>query len=501
MATRRRLRTRLLVAMLAIALGTLVVTAAVTAGLARRNSADSARDNLADHTPVVADELDQLITLIPKARPANETVAGRRQIRRTRALLQTTLSVSDGAVVGIHPDGSVHELLAGLLGAEETTPQLPNGVDANDLDTAALLDGTTQKGRDGDTVFQAQPLNKVGDVTPVVVLAEQVNTRPFGQSSGLVLGAAVLALVVAALVAAFLARRLTRPLAAMEATAGAIAAGDLSARVDTEHVADDELGSLARAINVMAEELDASRGHERAFLLSVSHDLRTPLTSIRGYAEAMLDGTVDDDESRLRAAEVIASESRRLERLVADLLDLARLDTHQFSLRPQPVDARVVVSEAVDAFRPAATDLGLALVSTGSDGAPVPATLDPQRLAQIVANLMENALKYASTTVTTAVRADGERVVVTVDDDGPGIAPADLPHVFDRLYTSRTVPGRVVGTGIGLAIVHELAAAMGGEAHVEPVDTVGTRFVVSFPAGAAPAPVATTGPPAASPAS
>jgi two-component system sensor histidine kinase BaeS len=468
--------------MVAIALGTLVVTAAVTAGLARRTSTDAARDTLAENTPVVADELDQLVALLPRAQTADNTVAGRRQIRRIRALVQTTLSVSDGAVVGIDADGNVTELLGGLVGIESTTPELPNGVAVDDLDTDALLNGGTQKGRNGDTVFQAQPLSKVGDVTPVVVLAEQVSTRPFGENNGVVLGAAVLALVVAALVAAFLARRMTRPLAAMEHTAGEIAAGDLSARVDTEHVADDELGSLARAINAMAEELDASRGHERAFLLSVSHDLRTPLTSIRGYAEAMLDGTADDDESRMRAAEVIASESRRLERLVADLLDLARLDTHQFSLRPQPIDARTVVREAVEAFRPAATELGLTLTNASADGDPVPATADPQRLAQIVANLTENALKYASTTVTADVRAVGDRVVVTVDDDGPGIAPADLPHVFERLYTSRTVPGRVVGTGIGLAIVHELAAAMDGEAHVEPLDAVGTRFVVTFPA-------------------
>ena len=479
----RRLRTRLLVAMVAIALGTLVVTAAVTAGLARRTSTDSARQTLADDTPVVANELNQLITLLPRAQAADNTVAGRRQIRRIRALVQTTLSVSDGAVVGIDADGNVQELVGGLGGIEATTLELPNGVDVDDLDTAALVDGNTQKGRNGDTVFQAEPLTKVGNVTPVVVLADQINTRPFGENNGVVLGAAVLALVVAALVAAFLARRMTRPLAAMERTAREIEAGDLSARVDTEHVADDELGSLARAINAMAEELDASRGHERAFLLSVSHDLRTPLTSIRGYAEAILDGTAADDESRRRAAEVIASESRRLERLVADLLDLARLDTHQFSLRPQPIDARAVVREAVEAFRPAATDLGLALTFAGADGGAVPATADPQRLAQIVANLTENALKYASTAVIAEVAAADDQVVVTVDDDGPGIAPADLPHVFERLYTSRTAPGRVVGTGIGLAIVHELAAAMGGEARVEPIDAEGTRFVVTFPAG------------------
>jgi len=471
--------------MVAVALGTLVITAGVTAGLARRTATNSARDDLAAHTPVVADELNQLISLLPAARTANNTVAGRRQIRRIRALVETTLSVSNGSIVAIDAAGNVKEFLGGALGLEEAQVALPNGVSPNDLDVAALQAGKTQKGRAGDTVFQAQPLDPVGQSTPVVVLSQHVNTQPFGSNNGAVLGAALVALAAAVLVAAYLARRLTRPLAAMEATAGRIAAGDLSARVDREHVGDDELGSLADAINTMAEELDASRGHERAFLLSVSHDLRTPLTSIRGYAEAMLDGTVDPD-ARLRAAEVIASESRRLERLVADLLDLARLDTHQFSLRPQPIDAGVVVGEAVDAFRPAATDLGLTLEFDGS-ASPAPGFADPQRVAQIVANLVENALKYASTAVRVGVGTDNQRIAITVDDDGPGIAPADLPRVFERLYTSRTVPGRTVGTGIGLAIVHELAAAMGGEAHVQPLDTVGTRFVVTLPAGAAPA--------------
>jgi two-component system sensor histidine kinase BaeS len=400
--------------------------------------------------------------------------------------VQTTLAVSGGAVVALDAEGNVREFFGGVLGLEDSAIALPGGVSADDLDPQTLQHGDTQKGRAGDTVFQAEPLTQVGGVTPVVVLSEQVNTRPFGDNSGVVLGAALLALGVAVLVAVYLARRMTRPLAAMEATAGRIASGDLTARVDAEPVTDDELATLANAINTMAEKLDASRGHERAFLLSVSHDLRTPLTSIRGYAAAILDGTVDDPDALVRAAEVIAGESRRLERLVADLLDLARLDTHQFSLRPQPIDARLVVEEAVDAFRPAAAELGLALEFRGpSDEAPGYA--DPQRLAQIVANLVENALKYASARVEVGVTTDGEHITITVDDDGPGIAPADLPHVFERLYTSRTAPARVVGTGIGLAIVHELAAAMGGEARVEPEDSEGTRFVVVFPVGSSPA--------------
>ncbi|MFI5048008.1 MAG: ATP-binding protein [Acidimicrobiia bacterium] len=478
---RRRLRTRLLVAMVAIALGTLVLTALVTAGLARSASVDAARSDLKDQSSIIADELDQLITRIPGVRAASQTAAGRRQIGRIRDLVNTTLAASHGAVVGVDSQGDVQEVLGSLLGTDSGgTVTLPNGVSSDNLDLTALRDGRTQQGRAGNTVFTAVPLTALqSGVTPVLVLANDVNTRPFGAAGGAVLGAALIALVVAAAVAAVLARRLTRPIAAMETTARAIADGDLTARVEETHVRDDELGSLAHAINGMARELEEAQGHERAFLLSVSHDLRTPLTSIRGYADAIADGTVVGPDARIRAAEVISSESRRLERLVADLLDLARLDTRQFSLRPVPVDARTVVAGAVEAFQPSAGELGITLVSEAGDALPV--EHDPQRLAQIVANLVENALKFASARVDVSARAIPTGIEVLVDDDGPGIAPADLPHVFDRLYTSRTVPGRVVGTGIGLAIVRELAVAMGGTARVETVDASGTRFVVTLP--------------------
>jgi two-component system OmpR family sensor kinase len=313
-------------------------------------------------------------------------------------------------------------------------------------------------------------------------MAKDVETRPFGSSSGVVFHAPLGAIVVAAVVAAALARRMTRPIAAMETTAGRIAGGDLSARVDMTNMPHDELGELADAINTMGEELQSARGHERAFLLSVSHDLRTPLTSIRGYAQALADGTVSESDAQLHAAEVISAEARRLQRLVADLLDLARLDAHQFSLAPRPIDARDVVAETVDAFRPQADDLGLA-IELDADGS-MPIDADPERLAQIVANLVENALKFATTSVTVGLSRTEGVARITVDDDGPVISPDDVGHVFERLYASRTVPGRAVGTGIGLAIVRELAGAMGGDARVEPVGSIGTRFVVTIPAAA-----------------
>jgi signal transduction histidine kinase len=483
---RRRLRRRLTVAMVGIALGVLVLTALVTAGLARRNEVSTAKDDVESRAAVVAPEFNTLLAQVGSGKVAAQTAVGRRQVQRIRDLVATTLKASNGAVVGITADGQVEEVLGRFIGTESSVVALPAGVQASDLDTAALLAGKSQTDQNGDTVFTAVPLDEKAGVTPVLVLTEHVNKRPFGTAGGAVLWAALIAFGVAVVVAGFIARRMTRPIAAMETTAREIAAGDLQARVDTEHLSDDELGSLGRTINAMATELDEARGHERAFLLSVSHDLRTPLTSIRGYAEAIGDGTVEGAEARIRAAGVIASESRRLERLVADLLDLARLDAHQFSLHPGPVDARVVVADAVEAFAPAARDVGVQL--TVAPGEPVPATADAQRLAQIVANLVENALKYATTSVAVALVADGADVVLTVDDDGPGIPPADLPRVFERLYTSRPAAGRQFGTGIGLAIVRERAHAMGGEAHVELVDgstsgVGGTRFVVRVPLG------------------
>jgi signal transduction histidine kinase len=299
-----------------------------------------------------------------------------------------------------------------------------------------------------------------------------------------VLIAALIALGVAIVGSAVLAGRLSRPLAAIEEAARAIGGGDLSARVGTIAHADTEIARLAETIDGMAAQLDRARGSERAFLMSVSHDLRTPLTSIRGYAEAMADGALDADDprERERAAGVIAAEARRLERLVRDLLDLARLEADQFSLRPQPADATAVVADAADALRLAAEDAGLHLLVV-TDGA-LPATLDPERLGQIVANLTENAIKYATDEVRVAVRPSRPGAfAVEVADDGPGIPPEDLPHVFDRLYTSRRVPGRRVGTGLGLTIVRELAQAMQGTVHVESPPGGGTVVVVELPLG------------------
>jgi signal transduction histidine kinase len=478
----RRLGTRLFVAMLAIAFGVLVLSAAGTAGLFRQTSTDSALHDLREKAPTVSDSVQQLSAFRSLNPTAGQSAAERRLGRNLRSIVANTLRAADVSVVQVTPTGEIQEGIAPLLGnqaAQAGLTDLPAGLGPRDLDTGALLAGKKQSGREGRTAFVAAPLDVVNGNTPVVILTQQVETQPLGRAGPFFLLAGALALAVAAIVAFFLARRLTRPLTAMGQTADRIAAGDLSARVDLGKHPDDELAGLARALDGMAAQLEAARGLERGFLLSVSHDLRTPLTSIGGYAEAIADGAVEGRDAQKRAAEIIAAESRRLERLVADLLDLARLDAHQFSLTPRPVDAAEVVGEAVEAFHPSGRELGVTLAVDAPATAPVDA--DPERLGQIVANLVENALKYADKRVTVGVSSVNETLEVRVDDDGPGIDPGDLPHVFERLYTSRTAPGRKVGTGLGLAIVHDLSAAMGGTTDVCALDGQGTRFVVMIP--------------------
>jgi two-component system sensor histidine kinase BaeS len=367
------------------------------------------------------------------------------------------LRIADARVVFLADDGEVltgHEVL--LPGARINRPaatvfELPDQLSEDALDTQRLLAGEMVDGSAGSTVFTARPVGfarparVVQDYRPVLVLTDEVDTDVIGRAGPFFLVAAGAALLGAIGVAFWLARRMTRP------------------------------------VLDMAGELEEARGAQRAFLLNISHDLRTPLTSIRGYAEALADGTVDgsDPAARERAASVITAEARRLERLVRDLLDLSRLDSQEFSLHPRPCDATTVVAEAAEAFVPAAQDIGVALV-VQRDGA-IPADVDADRLAQVVANLVENALKYATSEVRVDVRRDDSSIEIAVADDGPGIDDGELAHVFERLYTGRSSPGRSLGTGLGLAIVRELAHAMGGTAVAQRDESGGACFVVRVP--------------------
>ncbi len=231
----------------------------------------------------------------------------------------------------------------------------------------------------------------------------------------------------------------------------------------------------------MAESLGHLRNAERQFLLSVSHELRTPLTSIRGYSEAILDGTATDPT---QAAGVIGNEARRLERLVGDLLDLAKLDARTFSLHFRTVNVAEVLEEVAEELRPVVDAASLVLAVHPPD-APVFARVDPDRLDQVLANLVENAAKYARTTILLGGVAWGPEARLLVEDDGPGIPPEEIGRIFERHYSAdrHARPGRPRGSGLGLAIAAELAGAMGARVTAEsPVGpSGGTRMVVTLP--------------------
>jgi two-component system sensor histidine kinase BaeS len=267
-----------------------------------------------------------------------------------------------------------------------------------------------------------------------------------------------LAVIGGAVVAGLLlAGRLAKPIRQIKAATAAIAAGNLDARV--EPTGSDELADLGHEVNRMAADLQRSKALDRQFLMSVSHDLKTPLTAISGYAEGLSDGAISNTRA---AGQVIGNHARRLDRLVGDLLDLARLDSNRFRLNIRPFDLSVLTGRTVAGLANHAAGHGLTLVRDGLETITVSA--DSDRTAQAIGNLVDNAIKFATSTVTVGVGTYGDGwAVVSVRDDGPGIAEGDLPYIFDRLYTGRAQPERAENpTGLGLAIVRELANAMGG---------------------------------------
>ncbi len=355
--------------------------------------------------------------------------------------------------------------------------------------TGSASSGSTGAGESALGSLPASPV-----ATIAIVLSEPVTYS--ADSVWYFILAAAVALVVAGTVAAIIARRISQHVVAAAGAAEAIASGDLDVRVPEDGHAYPELVGLGSAINTMAAGLARARALERQFLLSISHDLRTPLTSIRGYAEAIADGAVPDPQA---AARVVMAEGARLERLIRDLLDLAYLDAQRFSLHPVEIDLGAAVAAAAEALRYELETSSVGL-EVRQPARPLVVTADGDRLAQMVANLVENAGKYARSRVVvsveshTASRSARATVAVSVEDDGPGIAAEDLPHIFERLFTSEKRPSRAArGTGLGLAIVAELAGAMGGSVNAEsPMGAHGgTRVTVSLPLQQPPVPAGT----------
>ncbi|HEX4864876.1 MAG TPA: HAMP domain-containing sensor histidine kinase [Acidimicrobiales bacterium] len=489
------MRRRLTATIVAVVVGALAVAGAGSLLLAAHADRTHFRDRLYSQARVISTNLDTLV--FGKANSNRKNVL---------AIVAEVSRLEGVAIAIVQPDGNISPIQpsAPLLGLFGRSQPLPSGLTSGDLRPSRLLAGQAVSGSRGSLVWVAVPTSISTSVVvptglsasrtatleqrlaqiapsgniPIAVVVTGKETGTPGATTWFVL-AALAALVVAALVADALGRRITRPLQAVEQAARRIASGDLDQRVEIGVAEYPELASLASSINTMTSSLQEARERERQFFMSISHDLRTPLTSIRGWAEAIADGAATDQQ---QAARVIGSEARRLERLVQDLLDLARLDSNAFSLHVGPTDVAGVVADTAEGFRPMIDQAGLVLRVTCPDHS-VEVAADPDRLAQIVANLVENAYKYASQNIAVAVTDSGGSVVVTVEDDGPGISQGERDRVFERLHQSARSAARQAGSGLGLAIVKELTAAMGGTVDAGPSPAGrGSLLSVTLPA-------------------
>jgi len=285
---------------------------------------------------------------------------------------------------------------------------------------------------------------------------------------------ALLAFAVA--LAVLLSRWVARPLGRMAQAARALAAGE-HRPIPVEGPA--EVQTLARAFNEMSRQVEASQRSQREFVANVSHELKTPLTSVQGFAQAILDGTASDPDAVRQAAQVIYDEAARMHRLVLDLLDLARLDAGTADLLREPVDLAALARNVVQRMQPQAQAAQVALTVNGVDALVVYG--DGDRLAQVLTNLLDNALKHTPPggEVTVRVQEEAGWALCVVRDTGQGIPPEALPRIFERFY--QLDQARRGGAGLGLSIAYEIVRAHGGTIAVQSEPGKGSVFVVKLP--------------------
>ncbi|MCD4802179.1 MAG: HAMP domain-containing histidine kinase [Anaerolineales bacterium] len=292
--------------------------------------------------------------------------------------------------------------------------------------------------------------------------------------------AGLVAFVLAMVFAAWLGSWITAPLKEIEAASEAVASGEFR-QISIQ--GPDEVKTLAGSYNEMVNRVQTTQQSQRDFVANVSHELKTPLTSIQGFSQAILDGTVDSEKSLQKAAGIIKSESDRMYRLVIDLLDLARFDAGTIVLDRLALDLNKILSGVVDQLIPQAAE---ARVHLTLDVEPMPTCVgDEDRLAQVFTNLVDNAIKNTPAEEIVHINAWHEEMFarIQIRDSGEGIEEEHLTRIFERFYKidkSRKKDGKP-GTGLGLAIANQIAQAHGGEIFVKSTVGVGSVFEVVLP--------------------
>ncbi|WP_236789028.1 HAMP domain-containing sensor histidine kinase [Amycolatopsis sp. GM8] len=443
---RRSLAFRITVVCLAVAGIAVLVAGLVAAGLVRRTGTDVLRNSLAAQADVVASQVDEtglgsrlgLTKVADVVRGQGISVV----VARPRAEIGDPVAVRAANEAGLTAIGAGQAISASrTVGGQEYLVEA-RGVSAG---SGFALVEPVQMGR--------------------------ATQRALVRNILFALGAGLL---VAAIAGLGLGRLLARPLRRTAAVATTMRQGRRDLRAPVEGPV--EVAEVATAVNELSAALQQSESRQREFLLSVSHELRTPLTAVHGFAESLADGVVSGEEAR-HAGQTIQRESQRLERLVSDLLDLARLGADEFHLDLAQVDLTETVARCADVWRVRCERAGVAF-RLEIPPHPVFAVVDARRLRQVLDGLAENALRVAPL-LTLSLNASG---VLQVRDGGPGLAPEDYALAFERGALNAKYRGRrPVGSGIGLALAHGLVTRMGGTISAGPAPEGGAAFTIALP--------------------
>ena len=333
-----------------------------------------------------------------------------------------------------------------------------------------LFSGLTNIGVGGETKAWL-----IADTRPTQSLQHVLGE--FGNELALpILQASIIGLIIAVLMAVAISRTIARPLQAASAAATAVAEGNLSQSVPV--TGPPEVRAVAEAFNHMSAEVLATQQAQRDFMANVSHDLKTPLTSIQGYSQAIMDGTAKQPP---HAAKIIYEEADRLTRLVYELSDLARLQAGQLSMQTAMIDLGQITETVTQKLTVVAQKKGIALET---EARPMPEIVgDGDRLVQALNNLIDNAIKYTSAggQIQVKTRTNHNGVEVLVEDNGIGIPKNELSRIFERFYQVDKARGPSRGAGLGLAIARGIVEAHGGHVTVESTQGRGTTFTVWLP--------------------